>query len=571
MIRKKVSILAFFSLAFCSFSYSLSPDLAMTHAIANSNKKSIERLLRQGFNINKKSINGDTPLMFAAEMRIESMVPFLITKGADVNIRGQRGYTALIYAVGVSDQAIENRTTADAKFRIAKALVTAKADVKAVDTLTKSSVLHHATFGKTSLKMIQYLVEKGAPVNAKTKYGKSVLMYSTRTLNYKIVQYLIQKGASVKMKDSDGNTALMLAIDALNQLSLQDVENSKKYDQYLMVIDVLLKNGADIHMKDKKGTYPLHRMTRIDSPLLKYLINKGAKVNEKDQYGDTILTRVEKHFQKGFLDEKHYKDIKKFLLARGATGRSIDSSSTKYLFGAITAGSLSRVKQSLAKGADINGYNEVGETPLIASIRMMQYPIARYLIARGADVNGKTKDGTPALMAIQGTDYTVYYNYRSLKYYTILLNSGADVNARDAQGRTSAMFAVKTVDFAVLKLLSAKNADFTIQDNNGDTVVHYITRNISSEENFAAIDYLLAHGANIDTRNNKGLTPLWMAIKYSHEGRVIYLLKKGANPNLKDKKGNTALGFVKSLPSRYKFDKERNQKMIAILKKYGGR
>lgn len=53
--------------------------------------------------------------------------------------------------------------------------------------------------------------------------------------------------------------------------------------------------------------------------------------------------------------------------------------------------------------------------------------------------------------------------------------------------------------------------------------------------------YLLGHGADPNLRDDKGVTPLMLAVTLGQEGMIRYLLDAGANPNLANASGETPL------------------------------
>lgn len=67
---------------------------------------------------------------------------------------------------------------------------------------------------KKVLKIERYLISKGADVNAKNRFGVTVLMNAvtlggnTDACNLKLVKFLISKGADIKSKNTWGKTAL---------------------------------------------------------------------------------------------------------------------------------------------------------------------------------------------------------------------------------------------------------------------------------------------------------------------------------------------------------------------------
>ena len=100
------------------------------------------------------------------------------------------------------------------------------------------------------------------------------------------------------------------------------------------------------------------------------------------------------------------------------------------LHDAIEARDLEKVKELIAKGADVNAKNCDDAAPLHFAIGWgFENDVVELLIAKGADVNAKTKDGiTPLRMtAFLGLQATAEF----------LIAKGADVNAKDKYGITS--------------------------------------------------------------------------------------------------------------------------------------
>ena len=61
------------------------------------------------------------------------------------------------------------------------------------------------------------------------------------------------------------------------------------------------------------------------------------------------------------------------------------------------------------------------------------------------------------------------------------------------------------------------------------------------QDNVKAIQLLLEHGAEVDPRDDEGLTPFLAAVGWSHFKAAAALLKAGANVDFQDPHGNTAL------------------------------
>ncbi len=91
--------------------------------------------------------------------------------------------------------------------------------------------------------------------------------------NPDVIQYMIDEGADIQARTEHGVTVLMLAA------SMNTIE----------VIEVLLKAGAKLKDQDNKGNTPLMWASKSleSDDVIDFLISKGAKVKSQNFYGDT--------------------------------------------------------------------------------------------------------------------------------------------------------------------------------------------------------------------------------------------------------------------------------------------
>ena len=123
---------------------------------------------------------------------------------------------------------------------------------------------------------------------------------------------------------------------------------------------------------------------------------------------------------------------------------------------------------------------------------------------------------------------------------TALLN-GANSNAKDSeQGRTALLAASENENLKILSLLLKVGADVNAKDNNGVTALMVATLN-----NTEAVSLLLEAGADVNAKTDWGMTALMVAASLNKTPEVIdLLLKHGADINEKSNSGGTALMYA---------------------------
>ncbi|KAK3279073.1 hypothetical protein CYMTET_13009 [Cymbomonas tetramitiformis] len=174
---------------------------------------------------------------------------------------------------------------------------------------------------------------------------------------------------------------------------------------------------------------------------------------------------------------------------------------------------------------------------------------AHHLIQQGADVNQRNADGaTPVHMAI---------SYEQEGVLDLLLKAGAMPDVQDNSGVTPLHCANNTEG---AKLLLAAGAEINCQDNHGRTPLHKTAT--SGDARLATV--LVKAGAELDLREwTAGRTALLQACEHFKSTVVLVLLEAGADPDVPDDHNLTALHFAA------KHDHEENAELAGILLKAG--
>jgi ankyrin repeat protein len=180
---------------------------ALAKAVINKDSIKIDQLLQSGIDINTQHpTSGTTVLMIASSYYYyDDMVEYLISKGADVNLKDSEGKTALLWA---SSNSLEN-----AKILIANG---ARVNEPANDGMTPFiQATLGVSSGKVPIEMCELLRKNGAKVNAELKrksaLGWNALHYAAANGDAELVKYLIKYGANVNKATGEGSSPLFLA------------------------------------------------------------------------------------------------------------------------------------------------------------------------------------------------------------------------------------------------------------------------------------------------------------------------------------------------------------------------
>ncbi|HEY4354265.1 MAG TPA: ankyrin repeat domain-containing protein, partial [Acidobacteriaceae bacterium] len=261
-------------------------------------------------------------------------------------------------------------------------------------------------------------------------------------------------------------------------------------------------------------------------------------------------------------------------------GTTQAQSLNEQLFTAIAAGDQPKVEALLGKHADLNGRNQYGQTPLISAVFNGKKEIVELLIAHGADLNAKGAGTTVLGAAACGP------NKKSI--LELLLAHGAGVNEKDEYGNSAldraAGCAYDDDRLAMAEFLVAKGADVNAKGQLGHTPLESATEGGRLD----LMQLLIAHGADLNAMgaspgffNIKTDPPLAIAAFESQKKAVELLLAKGADVNVKDDKGETPLQVMEHIPKgrlcllpNYSTDKDcaiTNKEIVALLHAASGK
>ena len=206
----------------------------------------------------------------------------------------------------------------------------------------------------------------------------------------------------------------------------------------------------------------------------------------------------------------------------------------------------------LCVGADIDKKNWQGRTALIMATQEKHGKVVSILVKLRANVNLQDKDGYSALdlaakFGLEEVALTLLKNGADMKIgdvnkgitwsplmfaacydqgnlVLILLDHGAEVNEKIANGWTALHISAAKGHSQVVTLLLNNGAEIDVQDDSGQSALIVA----ASQDNDEVVTILLKNGADVSLLNKKNFSALMISAKLGHQKIATALLDHGA-------------------------------------------
>jgi ankyrin repeat protein len=292
----------------------LKGQTALMWAVAERHVGVVKTLLEHGADVKARTTNGSSPLLFAARYGDIDIARELLAHGADVNEADATGTAALLVAtvrghVELAQLLLDKGAdpTADGSGYTALHWAAGKWETGfttdysfAPGTTPEWAAVVGLPRGK--LELIKALIARGANVNARLRKapprsGRTIFknaLFRGATPFYlaalvgdvETMRVLLAHGADPSLTADEETTPLIVAAG----LAHQDNESVVTESTYLDAVKLLVSLGADVHATNGDGWNPLRAAAYVGhQSVVQYLLDHGARLNEKNKWGQTAL------------------------------------------------------------------------------------------------------------------------------------------------------------------------------------------------------------------------------------------------------------------------------------------
>jgi ankyrin repeat protein len=379
----------------------------------------VDLLLRSGANPAKAHPEGETPLLAAARSGSVPAVRLLLARGVDVNhAETFQNTTALMWAA------------AEGHIDVVDLLIEAGADPNRQGHITSLTERHNADH----------------PTG-----GFTALMFAARAGNDALVRRLVAKGANVNLKNGDGASAAMVAMynDRFDVAGTLIELGSDPNDGSLYVAAEMRDATIDQFAFDGSRRRPNHenKLTALD--LMRTLLDRGADPNQRfqGQFHSTHMPNTDRFDNTPFFRAAVAADVEalKVMVARGAKLDQMPAVE----------------KEPERKPGDISvggrrANPNAGRTPAMVAM---------------TGGRGPAMTGGPAYIRDGAAPYREPGSRKPEDAVALLLESGANPNAKGPDGTTLLHQAARLGNLEMIRALAKAKVDFAQKNDDGFTAL----------------------------------------------------------------------------------------------------
>ncbi|XP_048244349.1 serine/threonine-protein phosphatase 6 regulatory ankyrin repeat subunit B-like isoform X2 [Haliotis rufescens] len=516
---------------------------SLLHLACHGGNTAIVKHVLTPSNINSRGEYGRTAAMWAAVSGHQSVFDLLVSNQADLTLVDADGDSLLHLACHGGNTAIVKHVLSPSNINstgrygwtaamkaavnghqsVFDLLVSNQADLTLVDT-DGNSLLHLACQGGNTA-IVQHVL---SPSNIKSRgmHGHTPVMMAAVTGHQSVFDLLVSNQADLTLMDTDGDSLLHLACGGggntaivKHVLSPSNINSTGRYgwtaamkaavNGHQSVFDLLMSNQADLTLVDTYGDSLLHLACRGGNTAIVQHVLSPSNINSRGRYGWTAAMNAADYGHQSVFD---------LLVCNQADLTLVDTDGDSLLHLACGGGNTAIVQHVLSP-SNINSRGEYGWTAVIQAAVSGHQSVFDLLVSNQADLTLVDTDGNSLLhLACGGGGNTAIVQH---------VLSPSNINSRGEYGWTAAMRAAVSGHQSVFDLLVSNQADLTLVDTDGDSLLHLACQG----GNTAIVQHVLSP-SNINSRGSEGYTPVMKAVFHGHQDVVDLLVQHKADLTL---------------------------------------
>lgn len=460
---------------------SIYANTELVHFAERGQLEQLRQILDTGVSADSPLLDGSTALHWATLRDQHEAVAALLEAGASPLALNRNGISPLFLAV-------QNGSD-----KITALLLDAGADPNSLAESGETILMTAAHTGKP--EVLRLLLANGAMIDTRDPdFQQTALMIAVREGHTELTDILIRHGAGVDTQTRVGPSPVYLppckgtgcGSEGLGINRSGVPHRGERFeakggmspllyaarDGRIEAARLLIENGADLEIAEANLITPL-LMALLNNQLevAKLLLEFGAEVNTDDFYGRSPLfaavdyrnldmnSSLEDDPQDNRVDREPILTVIKQLLDAGANPD-------------VQTKEWPPEKKWLYSLNDVSWVDMTGQTPYIRASLAGDIAVMDMLLAYEANPHITTNEGTTALMAAAGVNWTVAQTFTAseaalLEAVKMNLALGGQINETNSMGLTPLLGAANRGSNDIIRFLVASGANLDVQDDIG--------------------------------------------------------------------------------------------------------